>query len=128
MSYGQTNVDIIQSSAAGVPPQFNDGNGAQVGTLCRAWVQFAGATGAVAASFNVSSITRSGTGNFIINFAKAMPDSNYSTVGSCGSGASSNGIFVSNYSSAPTTTNCSISTSSTSVLTDYAYTSVAIFR
>jgi hypothetical protein len=49
---------------------------------CRAWVNFDG-TGTVAIrdSGNVSSITDDGVGKWIINFATAMPDANYTVVG-----------------------------------------------
>ena len=82
MAYGTTKVDVIQSSTANVPVQFNDGNGAQVGTLCRAWVNFNGTgTVAIRASFNVSSITDNGTGTYTVNFTTAMPDANYAIAG-----------------------------------------------
>jgi len=56
MAYGTLKADVIQSDTAGTPPQFNDGNGTQTGTLCRAWVNFNGTgTVAIRASFNVSS-------------------------------------------------------------------------
>jgi hypothetical protein len=44
----------------------------------KAWVNFNG-TGTVAIrdSFNVSSITDNGTGDYTINFATAMPNANY---------------------------------------------------
>jgi hypothetical protein len=44
----------------------------------RAWVNFDG-TGTVAIrdSYNVSSITDNGTGNYIVNFDTPMPDANY---------------------------------------------------
>ena len=79
MAYGNLNVDVVQSSTAGTPTQFNDGNGTQVGTLCRAWVNFNGTSGSVAvkASFNVSSITRNATGDYTCNFTNALPDTNY---------------------------------------------------
>lgn len=79
MPYGTANVDVIQSSVSGTPPQFNDGNGTQVGTLCRAWVTFTGTTGAINASFNVSSVTYNSTGNYTVNFTNALQDANYST-------------------------------------------------
>ena len=48
----------------------------------KAWVNFNGTgTVAIRASFNVSSITDNGTGNYTINFTTAMPDANY--VASC---------------------------------------------
>ena len=78
MAYGTLAADTIQSSTANTPVQFNDGNGTQVGTLCRAWVNFNGSGGAsIRASFNVSSITRTSTGNYTVNFTNAMADTNY---------------------------------------------------
>lgn len=44
----------------------------------KAWVVFDGTgTPAIKASYNVSSITDNGTGDYTINFATAMPDANY---------------------------------------------------
>jgi hypothetical protein len=70
-------VDTINSSVASTPPVFQ-ANGTQIGTLCRAWVNFNG-TGTVAinASFNVSSITDNGTGDYTVNFTNALSDANY---------------------------------------------------
>lgn len=81
---GNVTATNIQSNAAGTPTVFQDSAGTQVGTLCRAWVNFNGTgTVAIRASFNVSSITDNGTGNYTVNFTTAMPDTNYSTVTSC---------------------------------------------
>ena len=80
MAYGNLNVDVVQSSTAGTPTQFNDGNGTQVGTLCRAWVNFNGSTAGIRASFNVTSVTKNGTGDYTANFTNAMADVNYSAV------------------------------------------------
>jgi len=53
---------------------------------CRAWVNFNGtSTVAIRASGNVSSITDNGTGNYMVNFATAMPDANYVAVASSAS-------------------------------------------
>lgn len=47
----------------------------------KAWVNFNGTgTVAIKESFNVSSITDNGTGNYNINFTTAMPDTNYCSV------------------------------------------------
>ena len=47
----------------------------------RAWVNFNGTgTVAIRASGNVSSITDNGTGDYTVNFATAMPDTNYSAI------------------------------------------------
>ena len=81
MAYGTIKADVIQSDTTNVPPQFNGGNGVQVGTLCRAWVNFNGTgTVAIRASFNVSSITDNGTGDYTVNFTNALTDANYSVV------------------------------------------------
>ena len=58
-------------------------NDATVG-VCRAWVNFNGTgTVAIRASFNVTSITDNGTGDYTVNFTTAMSDANYSYVGVC---------------------------------------------
>jgi len=81
MAYGSVLTDTVQSSTAATAPVFKDGNGTQIGTLCRAWVNFNGTgTVAIRASFNVSSITDNGTGNYTVNFTTAMPDTNYATL------------------------------------------------
>jgi hypothetical protein len=66
------------------PPLFQDTFGTEIGTLCRAWVNFNGTgTVAIRASGNVSSITDNGTGNYTVNFATALADANYSGVAQC---------------------------------------------
>jgi hypothetical protein len=48
----------------------------------KAWVNFNGTgTVAIRASFNVSSITDNGTGDYTVNFTNAMTDANYAAVG-----------------------------------------------
>jgi hypothetical protein len=80
MPYGNLLADVVQSSTTGTPPQFNDGNSTQIGTLCRAWVNYNGSTQVKNGSFNVSSVTRNGTGDYSVNFTTAMPDTNYAYV------------------------------------------------
>jgi hypothetical protein len=59
-------------------------NDATVG-VCRAWVNFNGTgTVAIRASFNVSSITDNGTGDYTVNFTTAMTDVNYAVNASAG--------------------------------------------
>ena len=51
----------------------------------KAWVNFNGTgTVAIRASFNVSSITDNGAGDYTVNFTTAMPDANYSVTGLAG--------------------------------------------
>ena len=73
--------------------------------IAKAWVQFTGSTGATTGSFNVSSVTRSGTGVYVINFATAMTNANYAVAGIC-STTSGDYVYVLNTASdnVPTTT------------------------
>ena len=52
-----------------------------VTTNALAWAAFTGSTGAVLASYNISSITRNATGNYTTNFTTALSDTNYAAVG-----------------------------------------------
>ena len=75
--------------ALSVPPvvdgnlQFNSGFGSVATAYgLRAWANFDGTTTppTIRASGNVSSITRSSTAQYTINFANSMPDGNYALV------------------------------------------------
>ena len=49
--------------------------------LCKAWVNFNGTgTVAIRASYNVSSITDNGVGDYTVNFTTAMVDANYAVM------------------------------------------------
>lgn len=55
------------------------------GNAVKAWVNFNGTgTVAIRASFNVSSITDNGTGDYTVNFTNALADANYATALSTG--------------------------------------------
>lgn len=71
----------LQSKAVATPPVIKDSAGTEVGRFCRAFVNFNG-TGVVAinASFNVTSITDNGTGDYTVNFTAAFADANYCPV------------------------------------------------
>jgi hypothetical protein len=65
------------------------------GMLCRAWVNFNGTgTVAIRASYNVSSITDNGTGDYTVNFTTAMVDANYSFGALCSSTSGANGYVA----------------------------------
>ena len=70
--------------------------------IAKAWVQFAGATGTIAGSFNVSSVTRTTTGQYTVNFTTSMPNTNYSALITAGTNS---GGFGTQY--APNTYNTS---------------------
>ena len=75
------NVNTVQSSTSN-PPIFKNSGGTVAGTLCRAWVNFDG-TGTITIrdSFNVSSITDNGTGDYTINFTNEFANTNYCVSG-----------------------------------------------
>jgi len=71
-------IATIKSAASATPTVFQDSAGTEIGTLCRAWVNYKGtATRAINASFNVSSVTFNSTGSYTVNFTTAMTDANY---------------------------------------------------
>ena len=98
----------------------------------KAWVNFNGTgTVAIRASFNVSSITDNGTGDYTVNFKTAMPDVNYAAIGSTqGSGVSVVPIISMNQGNSQTTTkvNVYLTGGVGGVTFDYNYVAVAIFR
>jgi hypothetical protein len=123
----------------------SDGTNSTSATNCiqgsaKAWVNFTGSSGSVNASYNVSSVTRSSTGLYVVNFTNAFTDANYGvTFGVCG-GTSSFGtnaafvgsvIAVSQYG-APnnkTTTACQIGTNDyTATARDFGQVYVAFNR
>jgi len=74
-----TGVTSISSAAANTPVVMQD-SGSNTNT-CRAWVNFNGTgTPAIRASFNVSSITDNGTGDYTVNFTVAMPNTNFASI------------------------------------------------
>ena len=73
----------VNLSAAGLV--FNDSTTQTSGSgAAKAWVCFNGNNGATRASYNVSSVTRNTTGEYTINFANALVDTNYSFMGVAG--------------------------------------------
>jgi len=101
--------------------------------MCRAWVNFNGTgTVAIRASGNVSSITDNGTGDYTVNFTTAMPDANYSFVGTSSDdnndavGPVAVGMKASTY--VPTTTARRFETVFSGTSYDSTWTSIAVFR
>jgi hypothetical protein len=120
-------------STTSSPPTFQNTSGTEIGTLCRAWVNFNGTgTVAIRASFNVSSITDNGTGDYTVNFTTALADANYTVCGACNLNITGNTsrVFSAPAAAAPTTTAVRVATtlSSTSGAEDQQYVHVAIFR
>lgn len=95
----------------------------------RAWVNFNGTgTVAIRASYNVTSITDNGTGDYTVNFTTAMPDANYATTALSWSSSSSGYLIYGKEGVLPTTSAVRVTTSSTSVFGDSSVVNIAIFR
>lgn len=143
-----TSTLVLKNGVANTPPTVQDSAGTQIGTFCRAWVNFNGTgTVAIRASFNVSSITDNGVGDFTVNFTNALPDANYALSGSvantdnnystefAGAARGVVGLFQSAYA-APTSSACRInarygsqaSAASNGAAADFTANYVAFFR
>jgi hypothetical protein len=126
---------VIENGVALTPPTIVDVNNVQIGTFCRAWVNFNGTgTVAIRASFNVSSITDNGTGDYTVNFTNALPDANYSFSGAGqrdNAGTANNDIVIGQFRSdtARTTSSCRVvSIASPSTPFDAPSVMVSFFR
>jgi hypothetical protein len=73
--------------------------------IAKAWARWAGASGTISDSYNVSSVTRNATADYSVNFTTAMANANYAFAGSCGGFATNEGSRCVNSSSSasPTT-------------------------
>jgi hypothetical protein len=114
--------------------KFNSGYGSVATAYgCRAWVNFNGTgTVAIRASGNVSSITDNTTGNYTVNFATAMPDTDYCLQGTGNKAITGSTLVCQDYSptTARTTSSITIRFEDVSINTtnDTLYAQVAIFR
>jgi hypothetical protein len=86
-----------------------------VNGVARAWVNFNGTTNTggncdIRASYNVTSVTDNGTGDYTINFTNAMSDANYSAVFSCQETGSAADFVSIKLNVAPTTTTIRVQT------------------
>jgi hypothetical protein len=127
----------LEANASNIKTALNASGDAPI-YACRAWVNFNGTgTVAIRASGNVSSITDSGTGNYTVNFATAMPDADYSSLATttgASEGSQQRTAVVKGTpgggASLKTTTALAIQTGATSsnALVDMAEINVSIFR
>ena len=68
----------VQNNTGTGAPVFKNSAGTEIGQLAKAWVNFDGSgTVAIRDSFNVSSITDSATGTYVVNISNALSNSNY---------------------------------------------------
>lgn len=114
-------VDTIQNGSGASVPTTTVINGS-----AKAWVNFNGTTASIRASYNVSSITRNGAGDYTVNFSTAMPDANYCV--SNYSVSASNNWYWGRVVSYATTGYRFITVDNLGTLTDTAYGNIACFR
>jgi hypothetical protein len=127
-----TGVTSISSTTADTPVILQDSSSNS--NTCRAWVNFDGTTNVggfctIRADFNVSSVTDNGTGNYTVNFTTAMPDANYTFVGSVARDTVT-GISTINDATTGTksTTAFQITTQRSGSANDYAFIWCVFFR
>lgn len=100
----------------------------------KAWVNFDGTTGTIHKAYNVTSVTRNGTGDYTINFTSNLADTNYGTSVTVGGIPASGfsgiaGILGASLGSAPTlksTSQCRIGVSTNGGVQDYADVTVIV--
>jgi hypothetical protein len=128
---GQLTVDTLRAST-GVLATQNGMTG-----ICKAWVQFSGVTATINGSFNVSSITKIGTGRYTVTMTTAMANANYAV---CASSSPTASVLsyppqlfttegVNNWNTtAPTTTVFGLTTPAyTTAVADMIYVCAAVF-
>jgi hypothetical protein len=118
----------INASPSNGIVQTADGSGVMklqsngVTTNALAWVNFNGTTspGTINSQYNVSSVTRNGTGDYTLNFTAALSDANYSCNFGCtidSTALATNPAFV-----GVAATGGAVNTKTTSALRIYSYT------
>jgi hypothetical protein len=98
---------------------------------CRAWVNFNGTgTVAIRASGNVSSITDNGVGTYAVNITNALPDTNYSIIGSARNTSVGSTLFQPFLDTISTTSSFAIVITNSNMTTaqDATYVCVSVFR
>lgn len=124
-----TSTLVIKNGVANTPPTIQDSAGTQIGTFCRAWVNFNGTgTVAIRASFNVTSITDNNTGDYTVNFTNAMPDANYATQVTGSQTGATNGVTYGVISTGPAAGSVRVINGRAAGAIDSDYVNVAIFR
>lgn len=124
-----TSTLVIKNGVANTPPTIQDSAGTQIGTFCRAWVNWNGTgTVAIRASFNVTSITDNGTGNYTVNFTTAMPDVNFSVIGMKTNASSDSDSSIQDVYANRTTSSCQIFCKESAANTDSNNVNISVFR
>jgi hypothetical protein len=95
----------------------------------KAWVNFNGTgTVAIRSSFNVSSITDNGTGDYTVNFTTAMPNTNFDVNGTCSNIVNNcPTVYDNSPTRARTTSSVSVRTMDTVNFGDPVWVNVSVF-
>ena len=120
----------IQNTGSGAPT-FRNTSGTEIGQICRAWIQFNGTgTVSIRESFNFSSMTDNGTGDYTCTFDNAMEDANYCVIGMTSESGNPNRAMAQRDDTTPVNTNIRLGVFATSgdVVVDQEYNSAAVFR
>lgn len=96
MPYGSMYIDTLQGSTSNTAPVFRDGNSVEIGQLCKAWCNYSSAP-TNNSSFNISSITKVATGDFVFYFTTNMASNMYAYTDGGYNTASSDGGWNSIY-------------------------------
>jgi hypothetical protein len=110
----------------------SDGTNSTSATNCiqgsaKAWVNWAGSTGTIRGSYNVSSVTRASQGEYTINMTTAMSNANYAICFSASINGSINYWGISE-NTAPTTSAFAVRSYTNSAAYDPTYCNVSVFR
>ena len=81
-------------SVSSAPPVFQNTSGTEKGQLIKVWINFQGSgTVAIRDSFNISSLTDNGTGDYSLNYSNAFSNDDYCLAGTAGY----NSEYISNH-------------------------------
>jgi hypothetical protein len=97
--------------------------------VCKAWVNFAGASGTINSSVNVTSVTRNSTGDYTVTFTNALANANYAVIGSALSAAGTIPAVYVKTGTTPSTSSFIVYAANTngSVLYDFPTVYIAVF-
>jgi hypothetical protein len=91
--------------------------------VCQCWANFNGnSTPSIAQSYNLSSITDHGVGDYTLNFTSALANANYAVAGAC-SYSTGNGVNTGRYVSLYEGSSARMAAGSTRISTVYDYNS-----
>jgi hypothetical protein len=122
-------VATIKSAASVTPTVFQDSAGTEIGTLCRAWVTFNGSTTAtIQASFNVSSVTYSTTGIYVVNFTNTLTNTNGAAVANAGVNSNKYAFSCAATNVTATEANVGVTEANGAFTNDATFVSFAVFR